>query len=100
MPEACQRNRARKRKFEAICCRLRGPGRKQEETRREKLFANHFRRESARQTKLPGVAGERELAQGFELGEVERQAGWTAETAQNAPLQSERLRLPRHSPDR
>lgn len=57
------------------------------------VFPDNFSGESARQVVTPGAAGERELAESFDLGEIQRKAVRTAETTQDAPLQSERLRM-------
>ncbi len=68
-------------------------GSKQGETRRKKLSADNLSGESARQVEAAGTAGQRELAEGFDLGEIERKAVRMAETAQDASLQGEGLRL-------
>ncbi len=55
--------------------------------------ADDFGGEAARQIEPAGAAGQGEVAEGFELGEVEGEAVGTAEAAQDAALQGERLRL-------
>ena len=61
--------------------------------RREKLAAHHFSGEAARKLDGAGTSGQGELAQALELGEIERQAVGPAETAQDAALQGDGLRL-------
>jgi hypothetical protein len=66
---------------------------KQREVWRKRLSANDLGDKSARQLETARVGGEGKFAEGFKLCEVESQAVGTAETAQNSPLQGERLGL-------
>ncbi len=60
---------------------------------REKLLADYFRDEAARQLAATGVSGQGEVAEVFQLREIECEAVRKAEAAQDASLQGERLRL-------
>ena len=68
-------------------------GAEQAKPQREKLVADHLGGKAARKPDGAGAPGQGEFAEAFELGEVERQAVRPAETAQDAALQGDGLRL-------
>ena len=73
VPEFCQREPSRNGKLKTIrISRALCPGRKQAETRREELFADHFGGESARQIETAGSASEGKIAERLELGSSAR----------------------------
>ena len=82
--KACQELRVPRQYGARASC---ASGGEQGETRREKLFADDFSGESARQIETAGAAGQGELTKRFELGEIEGEAVRMAETAQDAALQ-------------
>ena len=65
----------------------------QAQQRREEFLADEFGGESARQLQGTGASGEGELAEGFQLREIQGEAVGMAEAAQDAALQGERLCL-------
>ncbi len=84
------RNEARRIHFGSALAGFWGAQAKQ---RREKLFADHFRDEPARQLAATGMSGQGKIAEVFQLREVQCETVRKAEASQDASLQGERLRL-------